>query len=405
MDVSYMQESDYAHPKLGDTPNAEGMLRVSTNPAHDIHWEEWGNPSGEPLVIVHGGPGGGISRSHARIADPSRYRIILFDQRGCGKSQPHVATDLHGAMADNITQSSIDDIIKLRKELGITGKMHLYGGSWGSTLGIAFAEQHPNLVENLILRGIFLCDHDDLSFFYQGNAATYAQNPNDTSLRGAYRAYTGPEGEGTFTVPVHLRDPEMAEAYEEAWKRYVEVIPENERGNMIAAYYERLNNPKYSPQERLEAALAWSDWEGVTSFLKHNVANRKTAKDDKFQDPAFAIAFATIENEYFFRSLNGQDAVLSDLLKPEKLAALKTMRVDVVHGRYDQVCVPSSAKKFAAALKAAGGHLNMEFTENAGHALLEKTTCQALTEIVDSLLPIKSFWNNIPPKSTDGQTR
>ncbi len=381
MDYSTLKEKDFRHPPLDPNhPREAGWLKAADG--HEIHWQEYGNPQGEPLLIIHGGPGGGISHGHAGIANPERYRIILFDQRGCGKSRPHVADDLAGAMKNNTTQATIDDIEALRAERGLAGrKLHIYGGSWGSTAAIAYAEQHPEHIESLNLRGIFLCDRDDLSFFYQGNAGA----PGDLSIPGAYRAYLS---DGAYTIPNHLRVPEMAAAYKEAWDAYAAIIPPEERGDMISAYHDRLNNPKYSQAEREGAALAWSHWEDVTSNLHYDLS-----KDTKFKDARFALAFATIENEYFFRSLHGQDPVLSDLMKPEKLARLKDIpTVTVVQGAHDQVCVPLSARKFRDGMEQHGGGLEAYVETTAGHALLEAPTYQAVASILDALPPMKKNW-------------
>ncbi len=198
--------------KIGDTewrypdavPNDSGFLDVQSPAGHKNLWEEYGDPKGEPVMFLHGGPGGGCSPFMARFFDPKRYRIILFDQRGCGKSTPNAAdADSAPALRDNTTAHLIEDINKLKADRSITGKMHVFGGSWGSTLSLAYAIAHPQNVESLILRGIFLCRRKDLDYLYQGNAATIAQNPGDTSQPGAYQMY--PEGWTDFVAMIPAR--------------------------------------------------------------------------------------------------------------------------------------------------------------------------------------------------------
>src|SRR5579884_4141561 len=168
--ISSLRDQDWKYPQRD--VRQSGWLTVSESPLHRLYWEEYGNPSGEPIVFFHGGPGGGTSPALSRFFNPARYRIILFDQRGCGKSQPSAADNDPGpALADNTTPHLIADVIKVQEALGISGKMHVFGGSWGSTLALAYAIAHPHTVRTLILRGIFLCRRKDLDFFYQGNAA------------------------------------------------------------------------------------------------------------------------------------------------------------------------------------------------------------------------------------------
>lgn len=374
-------ESDLRYPPLTGEPNKQGMLNVSEDPKHTLHWEEWGNPQGEPLIIVHGGPGGGLARSHARICDPNHYRIILFDQRGCGKSEPHASVDPVGGLAENHTTASIADIEKLREQLGIE-KMRVYGGSWGTTLGLAYAQAHPERVKSLTLRGIFLCDHDDLSYFYQGNAA----NPEDTSIPGAYRAYLG-TGEEAYAIPAQHRDERMADAYAKAWKRYVAAIPEAERGDMIAAYHRRFTDASIPEAERLEALMAWSHWEDMTSYLNFDVS-----KPTELSEPHKALAFSRIENGYFHRALTGGDPAISGLLKPENLRKLKGIPIDIVHGKQDQVCFVGSARKLKAALEQEGVPIQ-SYTEvdGAGHSLMEKGNYAGITAVVDKLAGKKQW--------------
>jgi proline iminopeptidase len=181
MDFSRLQTtskvtSEWKYPQ--GAPNRTGMLQVDTAPDHTLYWEEYGAPDGEPVMFLHGGPGGACAPVMSRFFDPERYRVILFDQRGCGKSTPTVAS--HGpavALVRNDTDHLVADINRLRDALGITGRMHVFGGSWGSTLALVYAIRHPEHVASLILRGIFLGTREDLLYMYQGNAAVFAERP------------------------------------------------------------------------------------------------------------------------------------------------------------------------------------------------------------------------------------
>ncbi len=238
-------------------PYNSGFLRVSGK--HQLYFEESGNPKGKPVVFLHGGPGGGTDAKMRRFFDPKRYRIVLFDQRGSGKSKPHASLE------DNTTWDLVADTEKLREHLDIE-KWQVFGGSWGSTLALAYAETHPDRVTEIVLRGIFLLRRSELEWFYQN-----------------------PEG--------------AASIYPELWKRYVTEIPEAERGDMMTAYYKRLTSP--DPEVLRRAATAWSVWEGATSYLL-----LKPEYVTKFEEDAgYAAAFARIECHYsvnkgFFRSDN-----------------------------------------------------------------------------------------------------
>ena len=193
MDFSALQatskvgEADWRYPL---TPaNRTGWVEVSQDPPHALYWEEYGAPDGEPVMFLHGGPGGACEPALSRFFDPTRYRVILFDQRGCGKSRPSVSDDgPEAGLADNTTDHLVDDINRLREALDIRGKMHVFGGSWGSTLAMVYAIRHPQHVASLILRGIFLGSREDLLYMYQGNAATYADAPFALTEPGSYIA-------------------------------------------------------------------------------------------------------------------------------------------------------------------------------------------------------------------------
>ena len=364
--TSKMEESDwkYAQPEL----NASGHLDVSKNPPHSIYFEEYGNPKGEPVMVVHGGPGGACSPSYARFFDPDRYRIILFDQRGCGKSEPSASdADPRPALTDNTTDDLIADMGKLRSHLGINGKMHLFGGSWGSTLSLAYAIKQPDTVASMTLRGIFLNRKADLDYFYQGNAASYDANPYDTTIPGTYMVFP------------------------EAWKQFVEVIPAEKRGDMVKAYAEIFAmEPKTKAERDYQdrAATAWSVWEGSTSYLA-----QESVDMSKYADPEFAKAFAKIENHYFMNGgfLGGSgEANRHNNYLLENLDKIKDVPTQIVHGRYDQVCPMNQAEALKAGLEDVGGTILDFRLTPAGHSMMERDTNKALTEMMDRLPPMKT---------------
>ena len=353
--VSVAEESDWKYPEP-DQLTGQGWLPVGHG--HRIYWHEYGTPNGQPVIFLHGGPGGGSKPKQARFFNPRRYRIILFDQRGCGKSQPNAGDNdpqkAKAALEHNTTPDLINDIEALRKHLHINEPMHVFGGSWGSTLSLAYAIAHPESVRTLILRGIFLCRRKDLDYLYQGNAASHRDTPDDTSIPGAYQFFP------------------------EAWKKFVEVIDHKDRRDMVAAYSKIF---KGAPGERLEhAAKAWSLWEGVTS-------NLVPEKDmTSYEDPAFAKMFAGIENHYFMNGafLGGTDRDNNYLL--ENVGRIAHLPIYIVHGRYDQVCPRFQADELAAALKKANPSVKLELQiTTAGHSQYEKETMQALTKVMDSL--------------------
>jgi proline iminopeptidase len=358
---SRISDAEWKYPQ--SAPSRSGWLEVSAQPPHLMYWEEYGNPKGEPVIFIHGGPGGGTTPTLSRFFDPKRYRIILYDQRGCGKSLPSAADDdAAPALADNTTAHLVGDIAALRAALGIEGKMHVFGGSWGSTLALAYAIRHPQTVRTLILRGIFLCRRQDLDYFYQGNAAMYADNPQDSLLPGAYMYYP------------------------QAWKTYVEAIPAAERGDMVAAYAHRFAAVPANVEE--EAALthiarAWSLWEGVTSYLTYDPGD-----PGKFGEERFARAFARIENHYFmngaFLDGSGEEGRKQDYLL-QHCAAIRHIPIHIVHGRYDQVCPLFQAEALVAALRHAGARQVDYRVTCAGHSMMERENNRALTETMDGL--------------------
>ena len=289
-------------------PYRSEMLAVSD--LHTIYLEECGNPDGKPVVMVHGGPGGGSNPQMRRYHDPEKYRIILFDQRGCGRSTPHAE------LRDNTTWDLVADMERIREHLGI-GRWQVFGGSWGSTLSLTYAQTHPGRVTELVLRGIFMIRRFEIEWFYS---------------RGASNVF-----------------PDRFEAYQAH-------IPEAERGDMIAAYYRRLTDP--DPAVQLAAAKLWSGWEGSTLSLLPN-----PAREQAFTQDRYAIAFARIECHYFqHRGFFETDDHL--LRNADRLADIAGV---IVHGRYD-MCTPLVN---AWHLKKAWPQADLRIVEDAGHAMSE----------------------------------
>ena len=270
------------YPKI--EPYNQGMLKVSDG--HEIYFEESGNPDGKPALFVHGGPGAGTRPDHRRVFDPGAYRIVLFDQRGCGKSIPHAS------LQHNTTWHLVDDIERLRAHLDID-RWLVFGGSWGSALALAYAETHPERVSELVLRGIFLLRPKELRWFYQ-------------------------EGAGAI--------------FPDAWERYLAPVPAEERGDMMGAYYRCLTGDDAA--QRLEAAKAWSTWEATTSALLPNHATV-----EEFANDAFATAFARIECHYFVNGgfFENENQLLDGVDR------IRYIPVVLVHGRYDVVCPITTA--------------------------------------------------------------
>lgn len=299
-----------------------GHLKVSD--LHEIYYEESGNPQGKPAVFLHGGPGGATDPKMRGFFDPKRYRIVLFDQRGCGKSTPNAS------LVDNTTWDLVADIERLREHLGVE-KWLVFGGSWGSTLALAYAETHPERVTELVLRGIFLLRRWELEWFYQDE-------------RGA------------------------AMLYPDLWKNFVEVIPEAERADMMNAYYRRLTSGNRAKLER--AASAWSIWESATSFLHLNPDYIA-----KFGDPSFAAAFARIECHYF---VNGGFLSSPNQLI-EKVDRIRHIPAVIVQGRYDIVCPMRSAWE----LHLAWPEADLRIVPDAGHSAFEPGNMHELVLATD----------------------
>lgn len=289
-------------------PYRNGSLAVS--PLHTIHFEECGNPHGKPVVIVHGGPGGGTNPTMRRTHDPSAYRIVLFDQRGCGKSTPYAE------LRDNTTWDLVADMERLREHLRIE-RWQLCGGSWGSTLALAYAETHPARVTEIILRGIFTLRARELSWFYQ---------------------------EGTDAL------------FPDAWEHFIAPIPEAERGNLMAAYYKRLTGDDEA--EKITCAKAWSIWEGTTLSLISD-AERVA----RFADGHFALAFARIECHYFMNRgwFEPQDQLIRNA---GRLAGIPGV---IAQGRYDVVTPMFTAWELAKGWPDA----ELTIVPDAGHTATE----------------------------------
>ncbi len=298
-------------------PFKEEMLRVS--PLHRIHVEQCGNPEGKPVIMIHGGPGGGITPAMRRLHDPKRYRIILFDQRGCGRSTPHAE------LRENTTWDLVADMEHIRSHLGID-KWQVFGGSWGSTLGLAYAQTHPDHVSELVLRGIFMVRRFEIDWMYSNGAS--------------------------------ILFPDQFEPYQA-------LIPEAERGDMVAAYYKRLTDR--DPKVQLEAARRWSRWEGSILSVQPD-----PARVEAFGADEYAIAFARIECHYFQNRgfFDSDDQLLRNVERIRHIPGV------IVHGRYD-VCTPFIN---AWQLKKMWPEAELNVVEDAGHAVTEPGIVHALIE-------------------------
>ena len=298
-----------------------GMLSVDAR--HQVYYEQCGNPKGKPVVILHGGPGAGCSAKMRRFHDPKAYRIVLFDQRGSGRSTPHAD------LVDNTTWDLVADIEALREHLGIS-RWQVFGGSWGSTLALAYAQAHPGRATELVLRGIFMLRRWELEWFYQ---------------EGASRLYP------------------------EAWDQYLQAIPEVERADLISAYHRRLTS--HSEATRLAAARAWSVWEASTSLLLPD-----EAFIDGHKDAHFALSFARIESHYFVHGgfFDVEDQLLRDAHRLHGIPGV------IVHGRYDVVCPVQNAWD----LHKAWPESRLQISPSAGHSAFEPENASALVDATDS---------------------
>lgn len=312
------QDRSKLYPQI--EPFDSGHLAVSD--VHEIYYEQCGNPRGAPALFVHGGPGGGSNPGDRRFFDPEHYRIVLFDQRGAGRSKPHACTD------ENTTWHLVDDMERLREHLGVD-RWLLFGGSWGSTLSLAYAETHPERVTALVLRGIFLVRQAEFDWYY---------------LRGTPKVFA------------------------EAARAFHELIPEEERHDMVAAYRKRIASD--DPGVRDRALAAWATWEAETSSLERDPERVK-----KFGDAEFAKAFTGIELHYFANNgfFKEEGQLLRDAHRLKKIPGV------IVHGRYDMVCPFENAMQ----LHEAWPEAELIVVENAGHASTEPGTTEALVRATD----------------------
>ncbi len=304
-------------------PSDSGHIPVSD--VHQLYYEQCGNPNGKPVVFLHGGPGAGLTPEYRRFFDPEAYRIILFEQRGAGRSLPHASLD------DNTTWHLVSDIEHIREHFGINQWL-VFGGSWGSTLSLAYAVKHPERVTGLVLRGIFLGRDNETHWLYE-------------------------DGQGASAI------------FPDIWEQFVGVIPESERGDMIGAYYRRLTSDDASV--RAETARAWSLWEASALKL---IPDQKLI--DEFTEPETAIAIARIECHYFMNDCFFE----TDNFLIENVDRIRHIPSVIVHGRYDIIC----ALRNAWDLHRAWPEAKLEIIPDAGHSVLEPGITDALVRATDS---------------------
>lgn len=309
-------------------PYDSGMLDVGDG--HQLYWEASGNPEGKPVVFLHGGPGGGTSPAHRQLFDPEKYRIVLFDQRMCGRSTPH-ASQPDADLATNTTWYLVADIERLREHLGIE-RWLVFGGSWGSTLALAYSETHPERVTEIILRGIFTLRRAELEWFYEGGAAAI---------------------------------------YPDLWEQFTSVVPATERGSLIEAYYRLLHDP--DPAIHGPAGVAWTTWEASTTTLVQRPELILT-----WSDPDFALAFARIENHFFVHKGWFEEGQLI-----RDAGVLRQIPAVIVQGRYD-MCTPAFT---AWDLHGAWPEADFRMIPDAGHAFDEPGILDALIEATDRFAP------------------
>ncbi len=308
----------YLYPPID--PFDQRMLAVGQG--HQVYVEQCGNPEGIPVVVLHGGPGGGCSPSMRRYFDPEKYRVVLFDQRGCGRSRPHAS------VTDNTTWHLVADIELIRSTLGIE-KLVVFGGSWGATLALIYAQAHPEAVRNLVLRGVFLMTQAELDWFYGGGAGKF---------------------------------------WPEVWARFIALIPEDERSDMIAAYHRRLFSGDLPTEQKY--GRAWAAWENALASIHSSGSSHEGPSE-------YARAFSRLENHYFtnagFLEFDGQ--LLANM---DRIAHIPGI---VVQGRYDMICPPKSA--YDIVQKWPAGELKM--VRNAGHALSEPGISGELVRAMDRI--------------------
>jgi proline iminopeptidase len=306
----------YLYPPLD--PFDQRTLDVGDG--HKVYVEQCGNPAGIPVVVLHGGPGGGCSPAMRRYFNPEKYRIVLFDQRGCGRSRPHAS------VAANTTWHLVADIELIRDALGID-RWVVFGGSWGATLALIYAQSHPNRVAALALRGVFLMTQGELDWFYGGGAGRF---------------------------------------WPDLWQRFVQLVPEDERGNLIAAYHKRLFSGDMMTETKY--ARAWAQWENALAAIDSDGVTGESPAD-------YARAFARLENHYF-QHHGWLDADHQILARTDRLANIPGV---IVQGRYDMICPPLSAYTLAQQWPQA----KLTFVGRAGHALSEPGISAELVRAMD----------------------
>ena len=319
MQITTQTIDEVLYPKI--EAYSTGFLEVSN--LHTIAWERSGNPDGIPVIVIHGGPGGGSQPSYRRYFDPTKFDIIQFDQRGCGQSTPYAELE------DNNTHASVSDLEALRQYFGIE-KWHVFGGSWGSTLSLIYAQNHPSRVISLTLRGIFMCRESELHWFYQDGAS-------------------------------HV--------FPDAFEPYRDHIPLAEQGDLIKAYYARLTSDDV--EVRRGAAREWTRWEMATSRLFPDPEYL-----DKAEDLDFAVAFARIECHYFINAIFVEEAYILN-----HAAKIQHIPTTIVQGRYDMVCPPRSAWELHKAIPDS----NLVMVGDAGHSMGEVSIARELVAATDAI--------------------
>lgn len=295
---------------------------IDMGDGHRIYVEQCGNPDGIPVVVLHGGPGGGCSPAMRRYFDPTAYRVILFDQRGCGRSRPHAS------VIQNTTWHLVNDIEVIRKELGIS-RWICFGGSWGATLALIYAITHPDRVAHMVLRGVFLMTKQELDWFYGGGAGAF---------------------------------------FPELWARFVNAIPQDERGDLIAAYHRRLFSGNVMEETRF--GRIWANWENALASIHHDGPLGESPAE-------YARAFARLENHYFH---NGGFLEEDGWILREK-SRIKHIPATIIQGRYDMICPPVSAWKLAQ----GWDNCEIRLIPFAGHALSEPGISEGLVRAMDGL--------------------
>ena len=318
--MSFFKKENKLFPPI--EPYDTGFLKKGK---HEIYYEQCGNPKGKPAIFLHGGPGGGCGSLSRRFFNPKKYRIILFDQRGCGRSKPHTCLE------DNTTWHLIEDIESIRERLDIK-KWLVFGGSWGSTLAIAYAQKHPKNVSQMVLRGIFMLRQKELQWFYQYGAS---------------------------------------EMYPEAWQGFLKEIPENERDDLIEAYRKIFYGK--NKEKQLSAAKAWSKWEASCSFINYNPDSVSESTNGEF-----ALAFALIENHYFINKgfLDYENQLL------DNIDIIRDIPSIIIQGRYDVVCPPTTAYE----LHSQWPESELVIAPFSGHSAFEKEITHELIKATNKFI-------------------